>query len=52
MNKLLAAYKTSPTLQNAQRVRAYDRAHMMASCMLSAEETGLLAEAIRQASNG
>ena len=52
MSKLLAAYKSSPTLQNAKRVRAYDRAHMMASCLLTLEESNLLAEAIRQASNG
>jgi hypothetical protein len=49
MSKLLATYKSAPTLQNAKRVRAYDAKHMMAACLLSPEETNLLAEAIRQA---
>lgn len=52
MNKLLAAYRATPTLKNAQKVRSYDRSHPMAACMLSREDADLLADAIHQANMG
>jgi hypothetical protein len=52
MTKLLAAYRSAPTLKNAQKVRAYDRCHQMAACLLSREDADLLADAIHHANKG
>jgi len=52
MNKLMHAYRTAPTLKNAQKLRAYDRAHPMARCMFEREDYDLLADAIHQANKG
>ncbi len=51
MNKLIAAYRALPTLKNAERLRAYDRKHPMATCFLDAVEAALVAEAIRHAND-
>jgi hypothetical protein len=52
MNKLLTAYRANPTFKNAQKLRAYERAHMMAVCMLSRDDQNLLADAIYHANQG
>jgi hypothetical protein len=49
MTKLLLAYRAAPTLKNAQKLRAYERAHPMSRCMLTVEDGNLLADAIHQA---
>ena len=49
MTKLLTAYRTAPTFKNAQKVRAYERAHMMVVCCLSAADQALVADAIHHA---
>lgn len=52
MSKLLAAYRANPTHKNAQKVRAYERSHPMAVCMLSQEDANYLAEIIFHANRG
>jgi hypothetical protein len=52
MIKLIEKYLANPTYKNAQKVRAYERAHPMARCMLTAEYTDALANAIRHANVG
>jgi len=52
MSKLLASYLANPTYKKAQRIRAYERAHQMAVCMLSPAERGTLADAIYHANSG
>lgn len=52
MTKVLKAYRANPTLGNAQKVRAYERSHPMASCMLSDDDRNTLADAIHQANKG
>jgi len=49
MQKLLLAYRTNPTFKNAQKVRAYERKHMMSLCCLTVEDQILIATAIRHA---
>ncbi len=49
MTKLLNAFREARTLKNAQKLRAYERAHPMAACMLTQEESSLLSAAIQQA---
>lgn len=49
MTKLLNAYRANRTDANARKVRAYERAHPMARCMLSAADLDLVADAIHQA---
>lgn len=39
MHKLIDAYRATPTDKNLARLRAYFDKHMMAACMLTAEET-------------
>jgi hypothetical protein len=46
MTKLLNAYRANRSVSNACKVHAYDRAHMMAACLLSADQCALLADAI------
>jgi hypothetical protein len=52
MSKLITTYRTAPTLKNAQKLRAYERAHPMAVCMLSRDDADLLANAITHANRG
>jgi hypothetical protein len=49
MNKLISAYRVTPTLKNAQKLRAYERSHPMAVCMLSRADADLVADAIHHA---
>jgi hypothetical protein len=49
MQKLLNAYRANPTFKNAQRIRAYERAHMMSLCCLSVEDQNMVATAIHHA---
>lgn len=52
MFKLLTRYLDKPTLANAQKIRAYDWSHPMASCMLTPEESAHVANAIHHANSG
>lgn len=52
MTKLLTKYFAHPSLKNAQKLRAYDRAHPMSRCMLTVIESDMLANAIHQANLG
>ena len=52
MIKLLTRYLSAPTLKAAQAVRAYERSHPMARCMLSTEQADTLATAIHHANKG
>jgi hypothetical protein len=49
MTKLIAAYRAAATVKNAQKLRAYERSHPMAVCMLTREDADLLADAIHHA---
>ena len=51
MSKLLAQYRAAPTLKNAQKVRAYERKHPMAVCMLTADESETLKQAVFEANS-
>lgn len=52
MMKLINAYRADPSLKNAQKLRAYHRAHPMSCSMLYREESDLLADAIHHANSG
>lgn len=52
MQKLIAAYRATPSLANAQKLRAYERTHPMSVCMLARAESDLLADAIHHANRG
>jgi len=52
MQKLLNNYRAAPTVKNAQKLRAYERSHPMAVCMLSKEDSDLLADAVHKANTG
>jgi hypothetical protein len=52
MQKLLTAYRANPTFKNAQKVRAYERSHPMAMCLLMREDADLVADAIYHANQG
>lgn len=52
MFKLLTKYLDRPTLANAQKVRAYERSHPMAVCMLTPAEQDHVANAIHHANSG
>jgi hypothetical protein len=49
MTKLLTAYRADRSAKNAAKLRAYDRAHPMAACLLTKTDADLLADAIHQA---
>ncbi len=49
MNKLLTSYRATPTFKLAQKIRAYDRAHPMATCLLTRDDADLVATAIHHA---
>ena len=49
MQKLLNTYRADPSFANARKLRAYERAHPFASCMLTREDDELLNNAILQA---
>ena len=46
MAKLLKAYEENPTPKTAQKVRDYYAKHPMSACMLDAEQTYLLKNAM------
>lgn len=52
MTKLLNKYLAEPTLENAQAIRAYDKKHPFAACLLFDADAALLAKAIRHADRG
>jgi len=52
MNKLLTTYRADPTLKNAQKIRAHDRAHPMSRSVLSKDDADLVADAIHKANAG
>ena len=52
MLNVLNAYTASRSLKDAQKVRAYDRKHPMARCMLAPGYCDLLADAIFHANSG
>jgi hypothetical protein len=49
MTKLLKAYLNNPTLENAQKIKAYSRKHPFASTTLTQYDTELLNDALRHA---
>lgn len=49
MQKLLIAYRAKPTFANARKVRAYERSHPMALCLLTRDDANLVADAIHHA---
>ena len=51
MLKLIQAYIAEPTLKNAQKIRSYESKHMMAVCMLTVEQSDIVATAINHANN-
>lgn len=52
MTKLLNTYRTDRTLKAAQKLRAYERSHPFAACLLAAADADLLADAIAHANRG
>ncbi len=49
MTKLLDKYRSDRSPANARKLRAYERTHPMAVCLLTREDADLLADAIHQA---
>lgn len=49
MQKLLNTYRSDRDVATARKIRAYDRKHAMAACLLSREDGDLLADAIHHA---
>ena len=45
MTKLLATYRTAPTLKNAQKAVAYARKHSFVLCFMNAADISTLADA-------
>jgi hypothetical protein len=52
MQNLLDKYRATRTLSLARKIRAHDRAHTMAACLLSPLDVTLLADALRHANVG
>jgi hypothetical protein len=52
MHKLLETYRTTKSLKDAQKLRAYERAHPMARSMLIKADNDLLSDAIHHANKG
>jgi hypothetical protein len=52
MQKLLDAYRATATFKLAQKIRSHERKHQMATCLLSKEDSDLLADAIHHANTG
>jgi len=52
MQKLIDAYRRDPSLTNAQRIRSYERKHMMSTALLSPADADLVADAIHHANTG
>ena len=48
MQKLIAAYRANPTLENARKLRAYEMKHTMAVCMLPICDINTLERAFEQ----
>jgi hypothetical protein len=49
MTKLILAYLANPSLENAQRIRVYDRKHPMAKALLMPEDADTVTLAIHRA---
>jgi len=49
MARLITTYQQTPTLANAQRIRAYERKHPMCMVMLDREQADVVADAIHHA---
>lgn len=49
MQKLITAYRNDRSDKNATKLAAYNARHLMAACLLSADDVALLNEAIAQA---
>jgi hypothetical protein len=52
MTNLLNKYRADKSIANAKKVRAYERSHPMAVCLLVREDADLLADAIHHANHG
>lgn len=52
MTNLLTRYQSQPTAKNAQAIRAYDRKHPMAACMLAPELFAVLSAALLHGTEG
>lgn len=52
MRKLIEKYRANPTYKMAQKIRAYDRAHMMSTSLLTEDERAIWATAIHHANKG
>jgi len=52
MSKLIAAYLANPSKKNAIKLARYEAKHMMAACLLSAEEGVTLNAALAHAKGG
>ena len=51
MHKLIDAYVNKPTDKNALRVKRHADLHPMSACLLNAEDTVILRQAIKQAND-
>lgn len=51
MDKLIAKFAADRSVRNAIAIRAYDRKHPMASCMLDKAGSDLKADAIHMANS-
>lgn len=52
MKKILEAYRASPTLKNAERVRAYLIKHPMAACLFDEHDSAVIGNAVSLATRG
>jgi hypothetical protein len=52
MKKLLEAYRASPTLKNAQKVRDYNNKHPMAVVLFDEHDAAVIGNAVHQANTG
>ena len=51
MHKLIDAYANKPTDKNALRLKRHADLHPMSACLLNAEDTVILRQAIKQAND-
>jgi hypothetical protein len=49
MQKLIEKYLADPSLKNAKAIRTYSAKHMMAACLLTPEQAGIVQGAVIQA---
>jgi hypothetical protein len=52
MKKLIEKYCLQPSLNNARKLRAYERSHPVSLAAMSVEDRDTLAEAIHHANKG